>query len=108
MNTINIHLSSPAACIALAFVYMRTNLEYIAKKVAVPNKVYSIGLIRPDVIMLRTVASSLIMFDSISNINEWLSKSIPAVLKDCVKKKLSLDKNKENPDFPMLLRVGLI
>lgn len=108
MSTINIHLSSPAACVAFALVYMRTNLEHIAKKLVVPSEVYSIGLIRPDIIMLRTVASCLIMFDSISNSNEWLARQMPVILRGCIKKTVSADNEKMDPDFPMLLRVSTL
>lgn len=101
MSTINIHLSSPAACVAFALVYMRTNLEQIAKKLAVPSEIYSIRLIRPDVLMLRTLASCLIMFDSISNTNDWVVKQVPKVLRMCSGKKGPRD-----ADLPMLLRVS--
>lgn len=106
LSSINIHLSSPAACVAFALVYMRTNLEHVAKKLVVPSEIYAIGSIRPDVIMLRTLASCLIMFDSITNNNEWLAKQMPLILRGCINKRLENTKN--DPDFPMLLRVIIL
>lgn len=107
LSTINIHLSSPAACVAFALVYMRTNLDHIARKLAVPFEIYSISLIRPDVIMLRTLASCLIMFDSISNRSDWVMKQIPPILRVYVNRRISVTNDKNRAEFPMLLRVSL-
>jgi anaphase-promoting complex subunit 1 len=81
---------------------MRTNLEHIAKKLAVPSEIYSIRLIRPDVIMLRTLASCLIMFDSISNTNDWVAKQVPRILRNYGGKRGPTD-----ADLPMILRVNI-
>ncbi|KAI6197213.1 hypothetical protein M3Y94_01197800 [Aphelenchoides besseyi] len=82
LNTVNIHLSSPAACAALTLVYMRTNNKKIAKRLMIPNTTQAISLIRPDLVMLRTLAAALVNFDSICVGTEWINSQIPEILQN--------------------------
>ncbi|KAI6229914.1 Anaphase-promoting complex subunit 1 [Aphelenchoides fujianensis] len=104
LSNVNIHLSSPAACAALALVYMRTNSEKIAKRLAVPDKTRAIGLIRPDVVMLRTLAAALVMFDSIAPYADWLADQIPEVLREHARNPGAKTGLETNTDEGMLSR----
>ncbi|KAI6194639.1 Anaphase-promoting complex subunit 1 [Aphelenchoides besseyi] len=91
LNTVNIHLSSPAACAALTLVYMRTNNKKIADRLMIPNTTQAISLIRPDLVMLRITAAALVNFDSIRASTEWINSQIPEVLRtynQCIRGKL--------------------
>lgn len=101
----NIHLSSPAACAALALIYMRTNNRPVAQRLRIPDELYKVGLIRPDVIMLRTLARCLILYDDIGQTSVWLESQIPAPLRECFR--LTEKPNGSTQDLGMLARAYL-
>lgn len=77
---VNIHLTSPAACIALGLTYLRTGDDYIIKTLKVPDTLPLIEKIRPDVLMMRTLCGLMVDYDNItpkvSKLFEWMPNVI--------------------------------
>eukprot|EP00931_Biecheleriopsis_adriatica_P048438 TRINITY_DN27985_c0_g1_i1.p1 TRINITY_DN27985_c0_g1~~TRINITY_DN27985_c0_g1_i1.p1 ORF type:complete len:2002 (+),score=397.11 TRINITY_DN27985_c0_g1_i1:758-6007(+) len=77
---INISITSPAGCIALALIFLRTNCESVSSRIVIPQNVFQLDYIRPDFAMLRLLARNLIMWDSVEASEEWLQRQIPSFL----------------------------
>ncbi|KAF3987089.1 hypothetical protein FT663_04598 [Candidozyma haemuli var. vulneris] len=73
--------SGSAAIMALAFMYMRTENRIIADKLEVPSSEHLLDYVRPDLLLLRTVAKNLIMWNQIRATTQWVDSQIPEVLR---------------------------
>lgn len=69
--------SCAGAIMALAFIYLKTNNRVIAAKLEVPPVEQLLDYIRPDLLLLRCMARSLIMWDYIGNLVSWVESQIP-------------------------------
>jgi len=73
----DINLTSPAATIGLGLMYLRTERRDIADVLALPDTVLALNKIQPSFLLIRTVARSLILWDSIVPTHGWLSLQVP-------------------------------
>jgi anaphase-promoting complex subunit 1 len=80
----DINLTSPAATIGLGLMYLRTERQDIADLLAIPETVLELNRIQPSFILIRTIARSLILWNSIEPTREWLSSQMPASLLDAL------------------------
>lgn len=80
----DINLTSPAATIALGLMYLRTERQDIADILTVPDTVLELNRIQPSFLLVRTIAKSLIMWESIAPTGEWLISQLPASIRDAV------------------------
>lgn len=69
--------ATAGAVIAFALVFMRTNDNALAERIDVPDIPQQFEYIRPDILLLRTVAKFLIRFDDIEPSLEWVKNNIP-------------------------------
>jgi anaphase-promoting complex subunit 1 len=69
--------ATAGAVMALAFIFLKTNNEAIAKKVDVPDTLHQFDYVRPDIFLLRTLARHLIMWDSIQPTQDFIRMSLP-------------------------------
>jgi anaphase-promoting complex subunit 1 len=74
----DINLTSPAATIGLGLMYLRTERRDIADVLAPPDTILALNKIQPSFLLVRTIARSLILWDSIVPTHEWLSLQVPA------------------------------
>lgn len=81
LPTLNIHLTSPAAAIALGLMYLRTKDSWIRNMLAIKDTFYEIDKIRPDMLMIRTICRCLIDFDDIECTQEWLEEQVPEIIR---------------------------
>ena len=65
-DTINIDVTSPGATLALGMMYFRSGNTSIARWMDAPETVFLLEFVRPDLLLLRTLAKGLIMWDQIS------------------------------------------
>lgn len=68
--------ATAGATVALALIYMKTNDEVLARKLDVPDTVHLLDYVRPDIFLLRTVASNLIMWDGIRGTFDWIRSKL--------------------------------
>ncbi|KAI9724595.1 MAG: Anaphase-promoting complex subunit 1 [Chrysothrix sp. TS-e1954] len=69
--------ASAGATIAIALIYLKSNNDTVASKINIPSSTRQFSYIRPDVLLLRTVARHLIMWDSIGKDFAWVHSSLP-------------------------------
>lgn len=84
---------------------MRTNDESIARRLTVPSQVQAISQVRPDIVMLRTMAAALVMFDSIGASREWLNRQVPRLLREHSRSRTS---SNVGADTTMLMKVQAV
>lgn len=69
--------ATAGAVMAIAFIFLKTNDEAIARKVDVPDTLHQFDYVRPDIFLLRTLARHLIMWDSIVPTAEFVKAALP-------------------------------
>jgi anaphase-promoting complex subunit 1 len=75
-----VHLIDQAtagATIAIMLVFMKTGNKAIARKIDIPDTVAQFDFVRPDVLLLRTLAKHLILWDNIRADYKWIIKNLP-------------------------------
>ncbi|KAI0128992.1 hypothetical protein BJ170DRAFT_654145 [Xylariales sp. AK1849] len=70
--------SSAAAVMAIALIYMKSEDHIVARKIDVPDAMLQFDYIRPDILLLRTVAKHLILWSEIKPTHHWIRKNLPA------------------------------
>ena len=79
-SLVNLDVTSPAATLALTLMFLKTNERTVADMLVLPDTTFNLDFIRPTCILLRVVARSLIMWDSIEPSEEWVMKQMPDVV----------------------------
>ncbi|KAI1817689.1 hypothetical protein GGS20DRAFT_531438 [Poronia punctata] len=69
--------SSAAAVMAITLIYMKSGDHIVARKIDVPDADLQFDYIRPDILLLRTVAKHLILWSQIEPSHEWIRKNLP-------------------------------
>jgi anaphase-promoting complex subunit 1 len=72
--------SMAGAILALAFIYLKTNDETLAKKLSIPQTEQLLDYVRPDLLLLRALAKNLIMWDYIGRTETWIESQIPLII----------------------------
>ena len=80
-NMINLDVTAPGATLALGLMFMRTDDEGVAAHLTVPNTHFALEHARPDFILLRVVAHSLVMWNMIRPTMEWVQSNLPPLLR---------------------------
>ncbi|KAL8874469.1 MAG: hypothetical protein Q9174_000214 [Haloplaca sp. 1 TL-2023] len=74
--------ATAAATVAIALIFMKTGNQALARRIDVPETIHQFDNVRPDVLLLRTVARHLIMWDDISPSAEWMQKQLPSAFRN--------------------------
>ncbi|GKT90156.1 20S cyclosome subunit [Colletotrichum tofieldiae] len=69
--------AAAGAVMALALIFMKSEDHIVARKIDVPESIVQFDYIRPDILLLRTVAKNLIMWNKIQPTFEWILESLP-------------------------------
>ncbi|VVT58280.1 uncharacterized protein SAPINGB_P006127 [Magnusiomyces paraingens] len=77
VQTSQLEISMPGTIAALLLIFLRTNNFEIAKKLAPPENQEAYDYIRPDLLLIRTLAYHVIMWDQIGSNAEWIQENIP-------------------------------
>lgn len=80
-SLVNLEVTSPAATIALMLMFLKTNDASVADMLVLPDTTFNLDFIRPSDILLRVVARSLIMWDSVKPTKEWVMEQMPPVIR---------------------------
>jgi anaphase-promoting complex subunit 1 len=80
-SLVNLDVTSPAATLALTLMFLKTNERAVADMLVLPDTTFNLDFIRPSCILLRVVARSLIMWESIEPTQEWVMKQMPNVVR---------------------------
>ncbi|KZF24681.1 hypothetical protein L228DRAFT_259865 [Xylona heveae TC161] len=69
--------SIAAAIVAIALIFMKTHDEALARRIDIPDTILQFDYVRPDIFLLRTLASNLIMWNKIEPSLEWIRNKLP-------------------------------
>ncbi|KAG0481181.1 hypothetical protein HPP92_012039 [Vanilla planifolia] len=78
---INVDVTAPGATLALALIFLKTESEVVASRLHIPATHFELQYVRPDFIMLRTIARNLIMWSRICPSGDWIDSLIPEIVK---------------------------
>ncbi|ERS98820.1 hypothetical protein HMPREF1624_04010 [Sporothrix schenckii ATCC 58251] len=70
--------SAAAATVAIALMYMKSEDPIVARKIDIPDSVLQYDYVRPDILLLRTLAKNLILWSQIEATFDWVRQSLPA------------------------------
>ena len=76
-DSINIDITSPGATLALGLMFFNTGNQTYANWMNAPDSQFLLEFVRPDFLMVRTLAKGLIMWDSILPNSEWIDSHVP-------------------------------
>ncbi|KAG1700314.1 hypothetical protein DVH05_012115 [Phytophthora capsici] len=78
---VNVGVTACASALALAFMYMQTDNMAVAAQLAVPDTLVLLDYVRPDILLVRTLAKNLVMWNDISPTTDWIEQhQVPAQL----------------------------
>ncbi|XP_068597126.1 anaphase-promoting complex subunit 1 [Brachionichthys hirsutus] len=80
-DTINVDVTCPGATLALAMIYLKTNNRSIADWLKPPDTWFLLDFIKPEFLLLRTLARCIIMWDEILPNPEWVKSNIPQIMR---------------------------
>lgn len=84
-ESINTNVTCPGATLALGLIYFNSCDKLIAEWFSPPDSAFLLDSIRPDFLLLRTVARNLIMWKQILPTQNWLLGQLSNLLKTTVK-----------------------
>jgi len=73
-------VTSPGATIALGLMYFNTGNRAVAEWMQPPDTQYLLEFVRPDFLLLRVLAKSLILWDNIEPTKLWISSHVPNIV----------------------------
>ncbi|XP_024938958.1 anaphase-promoting complex subunit 1 isoform X2 [Cephus cinctus] len=79
-DSINIDVTSPGATIALGLMYFNTGNRAVAEWMRAPATQFLLDFVRPDLLLLRILAKSLILWDEIEPTKTWVSSHVPEIV----------------------------
>uniref|UniRef100_A0A3Q0RVK0 Anaphase-promoting complex subunit 1 n=1 Tax=Amphilophus citrinellus TaxID=61819 RepID=A0A3Q0RVK0_AMPCI len=80
-DTINVDVTCPGATLALAMIYLKTNNRSIADWLKPPDTLFLLDFIKPEFLLLRTLARCIIMWDEILPNTNWVKSNIPQIMR---------------------------
>lgn len=98
--SINRDITAPGATLALGLMYIKSHNASVASLLELPDTHYLLDFVRPDLLALRVIARSLILWNDVKPNREWIDEQIPDIVKksiDFMKRKALIASNL-NPD----------
>lgn len=80
-DLVNLHVTSPAAAVALGLTYLKTNDERCASLFKIPSTYYELSRVHPRHLCLRCIMANMICWDSIRPSKDWVLELLPPILK---------------------------
>ncbi|GAA5827754.1 hypothetical protein JCM11251_007657 [Rhodosporidiobolus azoricus] len=81
-HSVDTSITSPAATVALALTYLRSGRADVAAIFALPDTPRALDYVRHDLLLLRTVARSLIMWEETNKGKDWVEGCLPTFLRE--------------------------
>ncbi|KHJ32651.1 putative negative regulator of mitosis negative regulator of mitosis [Erysiphe necator] len=69
--------ASAAAVMGITLIFMKSENQILARKIDIPDSLVQFDYVRPDIFLLRTLASRLIMWRKIEPSFEWIQSNLP-------------------------------
>lgn len=71
--------AAAGAVMAIALIFMKSEDHIVARKIDVPDTTLQFDYVRPDVLLLRTVAKNVILWKEIKPTFDWIKSSLPSI-----------------------------
>ena len=75
----DLNITAPGASMALAMLYLKSNRADVADIVSIPTTRDALNSVSPNLLLLRTIAKCLIMWDTIKPSLEWVNAQYAAI-----------------------------
>nr|XP_022911717.1 anaphase-promoting complex subunit 1 [Onthophagus taurus] len=79
--TVNLDVTASGSTLALGMMYFGTGNKVVADWMSIPDTQFLLDAVRPDFLILRTLAKSLILWNDIEASIDWIEGHIPANIK---------------------------
>ncbi|KAJ0401522.1 hypothetical protein P43SY_009382 [Pythium insidiosum] len=80
---VNIGVTASGSALALAFMYLKSGNRSIASLLQVPDTLRLLDYVRPDLLLLRTLAKNLVLWDAMEPSVAWVETTeMPAQLRE--------------------------
>ena len=76
-TTVNVDVTAPGSILALGLMFHRTNNRAVAQWMEAPDSQQLLDSIRPDFLLLRTLARGLILWDQVMPTRDWVESNVP-------------------------------
>ncbi|KAK4141020.1 uncharacterized protein C8A04DRAFT_31456 [Dichotomopilus funicola] len=73
--------SAAGAVMAIALIYMKSEDHIVARKIDVPETLLQFDYVRPDILLLRTVAKNLVLWSKVDPTFDWIERGLPSTYK---------------------------
>ncbi|GAA5993657.1 hypothetical protein JCM5350_003049 [Sporobolomyces pararoseus] len=77
---IDVNITSSAATIGLALMFIRSERQDVANVFEIPDSPRRLDYVRSDVLLLRSLGRGLVMWNSVTTSKEWIESSLPPFL----------------------------
>ncbi len=78
---VNIDVTSGGATIALGLMYLKTGNAAVADRLRVPQTLFLLDYVRPDLLLLRQMCLGLVTWDAVRPSLGWISAQVPLALR---------------------------
>jgi anaphase-promoting complex subunit 1 len=79
-DAIDTTMTAPGATLALGLMYLKTGQRDVAAVLEIPQSAFDADHVRPDMLLLRVLSRSLIMWDDINASLTWIEDQLPPYL----------------------------
>jgi hypothetical protein len=76
----NTSLTAGPALLALGLMFLKTGNVDVADRIQVPETLFLLGYVRPDLLLLRCLSRSLILWDEVEPTEIWMKSHIPSYI----------------------------
>ncbi|KAJ8608112.1 hypothetical protein MRB53_039861 [Persea americana] len=98
--------ATAGAIMAIVLIFMKTNDTAVARRIDIPDTIHQFEHVRPDMLMLRTMAKHIILWDGIkvsnnSNQDNWIARNVPKCCKNKWHELSGLTGSLRSSDLPL-------
>ena len=79
---VNVSITAAGATLGLGLMYLRSENNVIAARLQVPTSLFQLDYVRPDLLALRMLAHSLVMWKGVTARPEWVARQVPPAIAD--------------------------
>lgn len=85
----DVNITSSAATIAMGLMFLRTERSDVSEMLEIPDTARRLDYVRSDLLLLRTLSRSIIMWETIATSKEWVESHVPKFIIDGLSGKTS-------------------
>ncbi|KAM0786166.1 hypothetical protein ACM66B_006973 [Microbotryomycetes sp. NB124-2] len=79
---VDVSITAAPATVALAMMYLKSGRQDVAEILRAPDSAHELDLVRPDALLLRTLARFLVLWDVVNPSRQWVDSCLPAFIRE--------------------------